>query len=87
MSEQTKAALEAALQEHLTDECGPQRVMTDYILTMAYINLDRPLSDNVTGYLHDARGAMHSTIGLTELQGAWLADGGGSNDPDDSLDP
>lgn len=87
MSEQTKAALEAALQDHLTDEAGSNRVVTDYILTAAFINLDRPHSDNITGYFHEVRGAMHSSIGLTEIQGAWLADGGGTNDPDDPLDP
>ena len=82
MSEQTKAALESALQDHLTDECGPSRVVTDYILTAAFITLERPASDNVTGYFHEVRGAMHSSIGLTELQGAWLAEGGGTDDPD-----
>jgi hypothetical protein len=85
MSEQTKAALEAALQDHLTDECGENRVLTDYILTAAFINLERPHSDNVTGYFHEVRGAMHSSIGLTELQGAWLAEGGGSDQ--DDVDP
>ncbi|MFS0718851.1 hypothetical protein ABC337_04960 [Arthrobacter sp. 1P04PC] len=87
MSQQTKADLEKALQDHLTDECGESRVVTDYVLTAAFINLDRPLADNITGYFHEARGAMHSSIGLTEIQAEWLAAGGGTNDPDDPLDP
>ena len=87
MTEQTKAALEAALQDHLTDEAGLNRVVTDYILTAAFINLERPAADNITGYFHEVRGAMHASSGLTEIQGAWLAEGGGTNDPDEPLEP
>jgi hypothetical protein len=87
MSEQTKIALEKALQDHVLDECGDSRVVTDYVLTAAFINLERPQSDNVTGYFHEVRGAMHCSIGLTEIQAEWLAAGGGSNDPDNPVEP
>lgn len=80
MSAETKQKLEEALQEHITSESGEGRIITDYVTTVAFINLNG--EQGLTGYFHEVRGARHSIEGLTVMQQNWLCDGAG-NDPDE----
>lgn len=80
MSAETKEALEAAMQEHIRDEAGPNRMLGDYIMTMAYINLEE--GPGRTGYYHEVRGPMHGSLGLTEMQGIFLSEQIGDDEPE-----
>jgi hypothetical protein len=73
MSEDTKRKLQEALQEHLRDENedGEERVVTEFVLTAAFINLSRP-ADSVHGYFHECHGPIHAVMGLDNIQSGWL---------------
>lgn len=72
MSDETKAALAAAIQGHIADERGEEQILTDWVVTAASINLNRPAEDKVTGYLYTSEGTHHAVRGLTSLQAEWL---------------
>lgn len=72
MSAETKAAIEQALQAHILDESGDDRMLTEYVITAAYVDLSRPAEEQVTGYQYLGRGSYHSALGLAYQQVSYL---------------
>lgn len=65
MSEQTKAALDAAIAAHIADECDEPTIVTGYVLHAAHLsteNIDR----GSTGYFaeYGEQQAYHVCLGL-----------------------
>lgn len=82
-----KETLVAAMNAYLaaTNEDGETRVVTDFIVTMAFINLDR--RGGTTGIVHECEGAVHSLLGLTKIQDMWMVDHYAERELENDEDP
>jgi len=62
MSDKTLERLEAAIAEHVNDEWGEQRVLTDWVFIAAHFGLQ----PDTTGYQYGCSDSSpHSLMGLT----------------------
>lgn len=74
MSAETRAALEAAIQAHITDECGDARALTDWVVCAGFVNLDSPADRSRHSYIHASEGPAHSVMGLVNMLSIWKED-------------
>jgi hypothetical protein len=72
MSEQTKSALEAALQAHVQDESEQPSLLTGYVLAASATTFDDHAPDE-HGYWFEATDNQptHVTRGLTDMLAEW----------------
>lgn len=68
--QESKAKLEAAMQEFVTANYGEGFWMQDYIFSVQVVDMSVDTPRHM--YLHDGRGAFHSLRGLTEEQADYL---------------
>lgn len=72
MSDETRAALETALEAHVKDEHDEDDILTGYVIQICASNLERPESNWYTRYI-PAYQPYHSSVGLVELLGRTYA--------------
>lgn len=72
--QEAKANLEAALQDYVIAQYGPDHWVGDYVLSAVVLDMSSTGNPDKTHYIHDSRGAAHSVRGLTEEQADWLID-------------
>lgn len=73
MSAETKAAIETAIQAHVTDEMGPGHLVADWALITSTMNLEAETPE-ARGYHYAKSGPLHSAIGLADTLYRWLSD-------------
>jgi len=74
MSEQTKAALEEAPQNHVSDECDDDPLVTAYILSAATTSFSADDRNTHSYYMECSDNQpAHVTRGLADIQSEWAA--------------
>lgn len=69
---EAQAKLKIAIEQFVKDVAGPTALATDYVLTIAAVDMNEPSS--MTRYFESYKGNMHSLMGLNKMQHEMITD-------------